>query len=79
MRLVQVLESRGVVRELVARVSGGGIAKEDALDLAGELGCHFGIVAHDIAIAGVCDQDEFALREGFKDFLQQEFADGQGG
>lgn len=68
-RLVQVLESGRVVWELVARICGGGITEEDALDLSRELGSHFRIVSHDITVAGVCDQDKLALRIRFEDLL----------
>lgn len=64
-----VLESGRVVWELVARIGCRGVAEEDALDLSRKVGSHFWVVAHDIAVAGVCDQDELALREGFEDLL----------
>lgn len=79
LRLGQVLESRGVVGELVARVCRRGVAKENALHLSREIGRHFGVVAHHVAVTGVCDEDELALGEGFEDLLQQELPDREGG
>lgn len=77
--LGEILKSRRVVRELVARIRGRGVAKENTLHLARELGRHFGIVAHHVAVTGVCDQDELALGECFENLLQQKLADREGG
>lgn len=74
-RLVQALESRCIVWELVAGVCGTCVAQEDALNLAGEVGGHFGVVAHDVAVACVCDEDKLALGEGLEDLLQEELSD----
>lgn len=54
LRLFYALESGRVVRELVARIRCRGVAEEDALDLIGEVGGQFWVVAHDVAVAGVC-------------------------
>lgn len=54
LRLFYVLESGGVVWELVARIRCRGVAEEDALDLIGKVGGQFWVVAHDVAVAGVC-------------------------
>lgn len=47
--------------------------------MTGEFRRHGRIVAHDVAVAGVGDEDELALGKGAEDLLEQEFADGQGG
>jgi len=76
--LVQILEPGRVVGEPVAAVGRGRVAQEDALHLARELGRHGGVVAHDVAVGGVCDEDEFAVREGFEDLDEQVLADAEG-
>lgn len=77
--LIQALESLGIVWELVLGVCGRGVAQEDALHLTGVLVRHGGVVAHDVRVGGVGDEDEFALGEGLEDFFEEEFADGKGG
>jgi hypothetical protein len=77
--LVEVLETAGVVGELVTRVGGGSVAQEDALHLIGVGGCHQGVILHDIAVAGIGDKDKLSLREGLEDLGQKELADGKSG
>jgi len=77
--LVQILEPGRVVGEPVAAVGRRRVAQEDALHLAREVGCHGGVVAHDVAVGGVCHEDEFAVGEGFEDFVEQILADAEGG
>lgn len=77
--LREILETRGVVWEFVARIGGGGVAKENALHSFGKFSYHFRVVTHYVTVAGVGDQDELALGEGFEDLLQQKFANGECG
>lgn len=74
LRLIQMFEAGCVIRELITQISCGGVAKQDALDLSRELSGQFWVVAHDIAVAGVCDKEELALGEGFEDFFKQELS-----
>ena len=77
--LIQILEPLRIVREPITRIRAGRVAEKYTLDLIWELGDHLRIGAHDVAVAGVGDEDELAVRESAEDFLQQEFADGEGG
>ena len=77
--LVEALEAGGVVRELVAVVGGAGVAQQDALHLVGEVLDHLRVVLHDVGVAGVGDEDELALGEGFEDAVEQVLADGESG
>lgn len=43
--------------------------------LAWVVGGELGVVGHDVAIGSVGHKDEFALREGLEDFVEEEFAD----
>lgn len=73
--LVKALESAGVVWEVVRVIRGTGVAQEDALHLIGALVGKLRVVCHDIRIARVSHEDEFALREGVEDSVQQEQPD----
>lgn len=76
--LIQILKPARVVREPIAIIRGTCVPQEDTLDLAREILGQLRIVLHDIAVAGVCHQDEFAFRESLKDLVEQEFADAEG-
>jgi len=53
--------------------------KGEELGEDGNITYQFGIVAHDIAVAGVCNKHELALGEGQEDLGEQEFANADGG
>ena len=76
--LIQILEPARIVRKAIATIGSGGIAKEDTLDLIREFGDHCRIIAHNVAVTRIRDEDEFALGKSAEDLLEQEFADGQG-
>lgn len=67
-----------VVRELVAGVCGSRVSQQDARDLAREGGDHLWVVVHDVVVARVADQYEFALRKGLDDFCKQRLAHREG-
>lgn len=73
-----MLEPARVVRELVAGVCGGCVSQQDARDLAREGGDHLWVVVHDVVVACVADQYEFALWEGLDDFCEQRLAHREG-
>lgn len=77
--LVEILEAFRVVREMIRRISGRGIAKENTLNLTRVLGGHCRIIAHDIGIAGIGDEDKLPVREALEDLFKEEFPDCQGG
>ena len=77
--LGDALEAGGVVGELEGGVGGGGVAEEDALDLVRVLVVHGRVVAHDVRVGGVGDEDELALGVGGEDDLEEVLADGEGG
>lgn len=64
--LRQAREAAGVVWEAVAGVGRGGVAQQDAGVIVGV--CHLGVVSHDVAVGGVCDEDEATLGKGLEDF-----------
>ena len=74
-RIVQALESRGVVGEPVSWIAVRRIPEQDALHLSRELRRHRWVIAHDVAVAGICYQDKLPLGVCLEDLLQQEFAD----
>lgn len=78
-RLIKLFKPRRIVWEFVTGVSGARVPKKDTLHLAWKVGRHFRVVTHDVAVAGVGDEDKLALRKCLKHLFQQEFADGQGG
>ena len=77
--LIQILEPTGIIREPIPRIRRAGIAQENALHLAGKEGRHEWIIAHDIRIAGIGDEDKLALRKGLEDLDEQELADRERG
>lgn len=64
--LRQAREAAGVVGEAVAGVGGRCVAQQDAGVVIRM--CHLRVVSHDVAVGGICDEDEAALGEGFEDF-----------
>lgn len=86
--VVQSLKVFRRVREWIIAVRGvrigravgrRGVLEPDALHLARVVGGHLRVVGHDIAVGGVGDQDELALREGLEDLVEEEFADRERG
>jgi len=74
--LIQILEASRIIRKAVPTVRAGRVPQENALHLARKLGRHGGVVAHDVAVAGIGDEDEFALRKSAEDLLEEELANG---
>lgn len=72
-------ETAGVVWEVITVISRGCIPQENTFDLTRVLFCHFRISAHDIAVAGICHQNELPLRISLEDPFQQVFSDLQSG
>lgn len=64
---------------MVQAIRRGRVPQEDALHLVGVVVRHLRVVAHDVAVGGVGDEDELALGEGLEDALEEVFADGEGG
>ena len=68
--LVQSLEARRIIREMITAVRRARVPEEDALHLSWKLGRHLGIGFHDVGIRRVSHEDELASREGLEDLLE---------
>lgn len=73
--LIQPPEPARIIREAIPRIGRTRVPQQDALDLPGERGRHGRVVAHDVGIRRVGEQDEFALGEGQEDLLEEESPD----
>jgi len=75
--LFQRFESFRIIREFIARVCCGGIPQQDALHLAREGGRELWVIAHDVVIRGVPDEDKFSVWECLEDFVEKGFTNGE--
>lgn len=85
--VIQVLEPFGRIGKRVITVRGvrvgrtvgrGGVLEPDALYLARVVDGHLRVVGHDIAVGRVGHENEFSLRKGLEDLVEEEFTDREG-
>ena len=69
--MTQVLETAGIVWESVARIRSSRVSQKYTEDLSWKLRRHGRVIPHDIAVAGIRNEDEFSLRVRTEDLLEQ--------
>ena len=77
---VQILKVLGVVRELkLISLRLRHVSNKNTRHLPRKILRHLRVLPHDIGVRSVAHEDEFALRVGLKDAVEQEFTDGERG
>ena len=76
--LLQALEARRVIWEMIEGIRGRGIAEEDTGHVIRVIVCQLWIIAHDIRVGSVGYKDKFPLREGLEHALEEVLSDAEG-